>query len=106
MAIALSSPSWVSSANNAAARALHLEGLTAARKAGGPRAVALEGLAGAEALRGHHRQAARLLGTAAAPRAQVGAPLPTGERAADVDRTTAKCRVAMGQDAFASAFEH
>ncbi|MEU4443387.1 hypothetical protein AB0K14_14105 [Actinosynnema sp. NPDC050801] len=67
-----------------AARALHLEGLAAARKAADPRA-------------------ARLLGAAAALREQVGAPLPTGERG-DVDRITATCRSASGEEAFTSAF--
>jgi hypothetical protein len=67
-------------------------------------ALALEGLAGVEALRGDHKRAARLLGAAAALRAQVGAPLPTGERG-DVDRITATCRATVGEDAFASAFD-
>ncbi|TWF75727.1 putative ATPase [Pseudonocardia hierapolitana] len=90
-----------------AACALHLEGLAAARKAADPRAVALalEGLAGVEALCGDHERAARLLGAAAALRAEVGAPLPAGERG-DVDRITATCRAAVGDDAFASAFDH
>jgi predicted ATPase len=90
-----------------AACALHLEGLAAARKAADPRAVALalEGLAGVEALCGAHERAARLLGAAGALRAQVGAPLPAGERG-DVDRITATCRAAVGEDAFASAFDH
>ncbi|GAB3004181.1 BTAD domain-containing putative transcriptional regulator [Saccharothrix stipae] len=88
-----------------AARALHLEGLAAARKAADPRSVALafEGLAGAEALSGDHERAARLLGAAAALRERVGAPLPTGERG-DVDRITATCRSALGEEAFTSVF--
>ncbi len=90
-----------------AACALHREGLAAARKAADPRAVALalEGLAGVEALCGAHERSARLLGAAAALRAQVGAPLPSGERG-DVDRIAATCRAAVGEDAFASAFDH
>jgi predicted ATPase/DNA-binding SARP family transcriptional activator len=87
--------------------ALHLEGLAAARKASDPRAVALalEGLAGVKALCGDHERAARLLGAAAALRAQVGAPLPVGERG-DFDRITATCRAAVGVDKFATAFDH
>ncbi|MEW2356290.1 BTAD domain-containing putative transcriptional regulator [Spirillospora sp. NPDC029432] len=87
-----------------AARALHREGLDAARRIGDPRAVALayEGLAGAEddAVR-----AARLLGAAARLRASVGAPLPAAERG-DVDRITAAARRALGDDAFAAAFSY
>ncbi|MFB4316630.1 BTAD domain-containing putative transcriptional regulator [Actinomadura sp. 21ATH] len=87
-----------------AARALHREGLDAARRIGDPRAVALayEGLAGAEddAVR-----AARLLGAAARLRASVGAPLPAAERG-DVDRITAAARRALGEDAFAAAFSY
>jgi predicted ATPase/DNA-binding SARP family transcriptional activator len=90
-----------------AACALHLEGLAAARKAADPRAVALalEGLAGVEALCGDHERAARLLGAAAALRAQVGAPLPAGERG-DVDRITATCQAAVGEGTFSSAFDY
>ncbi|WP_406340457.1 BTAD domain-containing putative transcriptional regulator [Streptomyces sp. NBC_00648] len=89
------------------AQALHLEGLTAARKTGDPRAVALalEGLAGAQALAERPHHAARLLGTAAAVRDSVGAPLPRAERG-DVDRVTARASGAMGEDAFATAFQH
>lgn len=77
-----------------AALCLHLEGLTAARDTGAPRAVALaaEGLAGARAPAGH---VARLLGAAAAACASVGAPLPAGERG-DVDRVTAAARAVRG----------
>ena len=87
------------------ARALHLESLTAARKAADPRAVALalEGLAGAEALAGDHGEAARLLGAAAALREGAGAPLPPGERG-DVTRITAMSRSALGADAFTSGY--
>ncbi|NRQ37361.1 AfsR/SARP family transcriptional regulator [Nonomuraea sp. NN258] len=90
----------------AAARARHLEGLAAAREGGDPRAVALayEGLAGAATLAGQHREAARLLGTAAALRESVGAPLPPAERG-DVDRITARARTALGETAYAEAFD-
>ncbi|ONI80841.1 AfsR family transcriptional regulator [Saccharothrix sp. ALI-22-I] len=88
------------------ARALHVEGLQAARKAADPRAVALalEGLAGVKAVLGHHDRAARLLGAATVLREQVGAPLPSGERG-DVERITATSRAALGADAFAVEFE-
>jgi tetratricopeptide (TPR) repeat protein len=88
------------------ARALHLEGLDAARKAADPRAVALalEGLAGAETLAGDHGRAAHLLGAAAALRERAGAPLPLGERG-DVERITATARSALGPTPFAAAYE-
>ncbi|MFD9561786.1 BTAD domain-containing putative transcriptional regulator [Streptomyces sp. NPDC059994] len=88
------------------AQALHLEGMTAARRTGDPRAVALalEGLAGAQALAGRPRHAARLLGTAATVRESVGAPLPRAERG-DVDRVTERARGALGEEAFATAFQ-
>ncbi|MFI6484274.1 BTAD domain-containing putative transcriptional regulator [Nonomuraea sp. NPDC050663] len=74
----------------ATARALHEEGLAAAREAGDRRAVALatEGLAGVAAAGGDHESAAALLDEAAALRESVGAPLPPAERA-DVDRISA-----------------
>ncbi|KJY31468.1 BTAD domain-containing putative transcriptional regulator [Streptomyces sp. NRRL S-495] len=88
----------------AGARARHLDGLTAARRTGDPRAVALalEGLAGAHALAGRPAHAARLLGTAAAVRESVGSPLPPAERG-DVDRTTARATAALGAAAFTAA---
>ncbi|WP_328955946.1 BTAD domain-containing putative transcriptional regulator [Kitasatospora purpeofusca] len=88
----------------AGARARHLDGLTAARRTGDPRAVALalEGLAGAHALAGRPAHAARLLGTAAAVRESVGSPLPAAERG-DVDRTTDRATAALGAAAFTTA---
>jgi hypothetical protein len=76
-----------------AARALHLDGLAAARSAGDLRAIALalEGLAGVQALTGDGAGAARLLGEAAASRDQSGVPLPLAERG-DVDRIAAAAR--------------
>ncbi|MFD7905799.1 BTAD domain-containing putative transcriptional regulator [Kitasatospora sp. NPDC059747] len=87
------------------ARELHLEGLTAARRTDDPRAVALalEGLAGAQALADRPDHAARLLGTAAAVRESLGAPLPRAERG-DVDRISLRATEALGKDAFAAAF--
>lgn len=88
-----------------AARALHLDGLAAARSAGDPRAVALalEGLAGVHALTGDGACAARLLGTAAAARDGAGAPLPPAERG-DVDRIGAAAVALLGRDRFAAEF--
>jgi predicted ATPase/DNA-binding SARP family transcriptional activator len=87
------------------ARALHLDGLAAARENGDPRAVALalEGLAGVATLAADHTEAARLLGIAAAARASVGAPLPPAERG-DIDRIAATARAALGDDGFAAGF--
>ncbi|WP_073907085.1 BTAD domain-containing putative transcriptional regulator [Streptomyces sp. CB00455] len=87
------------------ALALHLEGLDAARRAGDPRALALalEGTAGALALAGCPTDAARLLGSAAAARESVGAPLPAAERD-DVDRATVRAGEVLGGEAFATAF--
>ncbi|WP_051109065.1 BTAD domain-containing putative transcriptional regulator [Actinomadura flavalba] len=89
-----------------AALAHHETGLTAARATGDPRALALalEGRAGALALAGEHVEAAESLGRAAALRASVGAPLPSGERH-DVDRISARLRAALGADAYADAFD-
>ncbi|MBO2453010.1 winged helix-turn-helix domain-containing protein [Actinomadura barringtoniae] len=87
------------------ALALHREGYAEAYATRDPRAVALalEGLAGATVLAGRAAEGARLLGTAAAARASVGAPLPTAERG-DVDRVTAAAHKALGEDDFAAAF--
>ncbi|WP_030723972.1 AfsR/SARP family transcriptional regulator [Streptomyces sp. NRRL S-237] len=87
------------------ARALHREGLAAARALGDVRAVALalEGLAGAAAVAGEPERAARLLGAADAARASVGAPLPPAERH-DVDRTWSTCLSALGRTAVEAAF--
>ncbi|TDC51584.1 AfsR/SARP family transcriptional regulator, partial [Jiangella ureilytica] len=73
-----------------AARALHLDGLAAARSAGDLRAIALalEGLAGVHALTGDGAGAAELLAAAAAAREESGVPLPPAERG-DVDRIAA-----------------
>ena len=81
------------------------EGLEIARRAGDPRAIALamEGLAGARSLAGEYREAARLLGAAAAARAGVGAPLPASERG-DVDRVTERVRAGLGAGEFAAEF--
>ncbi|MGC0418977.1 AfsR/SARP family transcriptional regulator [Embleya sp. AB8] len=89
----------------AGARALHEEGLAAARAMGDPRAVALalEGLAGVEAISGRAVEAATLLGRADGLRASVAAPLPVGERG-DVLRIARVVREELGEAGFAVAF--
>ncbi|MDT0452353.1 BTAD domain-containing putative transcriptional regulator [Streptomyces sp. DSM 40473] len=89
-----------------AAWLLHREALDIARLIGDPRAMALplEGLSGAAALGGDPGLAALLLGAAASARASAGAPLPPAERG-DVDRVTAGARAALGEEAFAAAFD-
>ena len=81
-----------------AARALHLDGLAAARSAGDLRAIALalEGLAGVHALTGDGAGAVRLLGEAAAAREESGVPLPPAERG-DVDRIAAAAAALLGE---------
>ncbi|MFI6500461.1 BTAD domain-containing putative transcriptional regulator [Nonomuraea typhae] len=81
------------------------EGYANAAATGDPRAIALalEGLAGALSLAGRAEEAARNLGTAAAIRASVGAPLPAGERL-DVERATDRIRAILDEEEFAAAF--
>ncbi|WP_308168558.1 BTAD domain-containing putative transcriptional regulator [Nonomuraea sp. NEAU-A123] len=96
------------------------DGYEAAQTTGDPRAIALalEGLAGALSLMaeqsqqrgqgergdrfGQYREAAGLLGVAAALREAVGVPLPVPERA-DVDRIAARLHKGMGEEAFDAA---
>jgi len=87
------------------ALARHREGYAAALATGDPRAVALarEGLAGAVSLAGDTRQAAHLLGAAAAARQAAGTPLPAGERQ-DVDRITARVVADLGEVVFRDAY--
>ncbi|MFI6284027.1 AfsR/SARP family transcriptional regulator [Streptomyces sp. NPDC051018] len=89
----------------AAAHAHHLNGFETARELGDVRAVALalEGLAGARSAAGDHEQSALLLGTAAAARESVGAPLPPAERG-DVDRVSGASRAALGAVAHTAAY--
>ncbi|WP_394613324.1 BTAD domain-containing putative transcriptional regulator [Lentzea sp. JNUCC 0626] len=85
------------------AAAHHLRGLDLARELAEPRALALslEGLAGASVV---PERAAVLLGAADAARRSVDAPLPPAERG-DVDRIGGAARSALGDQAFARAFE-
>ncbi|MFG2175299.1 BTAD domain-containing putative transcriptional regulator [Streptomyces niveus] len=106
-ALVLAELGFVAEQRGDAATALttHLDGLTAARATGNPRAVALalEGLAGARSLAGDPESAALLLGAATAARERTGAPLPAAE-GADVDRVTRAARTALGTGAFEEAF--
>ncbi|MFF2945141.1 BTAD domain-containing putative transcriptional regulator [Streptomyces niveus] len=106
-ALVLAELGFVAEQRGDAATALttHLDGLTAARATGNPRAVALalEGLAGARSLAGDPESAALLLGAATAARERTGAPLPPAE-SADVDRVTRAARTALGTGAFEEAF--
>ncbi len=87
------------------AMSLHREGHAHAGATSDPRAIALalEGMAGAASLAGDHRQAARLLGSAAAARESVGRPLPAAERG-DVERITARCVEALDEENFLAEF--
>jgi hypothetical protein len=62
----------------------------------------LEGLAQVAAARGECERAARLLGTAAALRAAIGAP-PGPDHRARYDALVARLRERMGEDLFAAA---
>ncbi|MFI7454387.1 BTAD domain-containing putative transcriptional regulator [Nonomuraea sp. NPDC049714] len=88
-----------------AARALHLEAYSAARKLDAPHSAvaAAEGLAGAVALAGAHAHAARLLGAAAASREATALPQSPAERA-DVDRIAAICRRILGEEVFTTEY--
>jgi predicted ATPase/DNA-binding SARP family transcriptional activator len=87
----------------AAALNLHMEALAAGRKVGDPRTMAgaVEGAASAS---GATEQAARLLGLAAAAREHHQTPAGPSERE-EVDRITARVRDALGEAAFAAAYE-
>ena len=96
----------------AAARSSHRQALAAARQLRDPQAVAqaLTGLAGAHVLDAQPDRAARLLGAAEQARRPAGpspppaADPPPGE-SADADRIAAATRRAVGEAAFAAAFE-
>ncbi|QFZ20332.1 BTAD domain-containing putative transcriptional regulator [Saccharothrix syringae] len=106
LALVLAELGFVAEQRGDAAQALelHREGYQRAWSAGDPRAIALavEGVAGAVSLAGDFERAALLLGAAEAARAGTGAPLPAAERG-DLERITARCAAAMGEDAFAEA---
>ncbi|MEU5976249.1 hypothetical protein [Streptomyces sp. NPDC047315] len=84
----------------------HARGTRAALETGSLRSIAraLEGLSAAWADAGRARLAAEHLGTAAAGRAAVRAKLPPGE-ARDVERAREKARAALGDEAYAAAFQ-
>ena len=63
----------------------------------------LEGLAAVATAGGDARRAARLCGAAAAQRLAIGVPVPPSARA-NLERTTAGARAALGETAFAAAW--
>lgn len=65
--------------------------------------VCLEGLARVAAGQGRLDRVARLCGTAAALREEIGVPLPPVDRA-EHERIVIAARVALGEDAFAAAW--
>jgi tetratricopeptide (TPR) repeat protein len=89
----------------AEAERCHREALGMAREHGAilTIAVGIEGLAGVAAARGEVERAARLLGSAGAIRAQMGAPLVQPERE-DVDRAAKTARRGLGDKAFDHAY--
>ncbi len=90
----------------AAALELHREALDAAQRIGDPRtsAFAVMGAASAFAAEGSYETAARLLGLAAAARDHNQTPAGPSEQE-DLDRITTATRDALGETAFAEAYE-
>ncbi|MGN9782492.1 BTAD domain-containing putative transcriptional regulator [Nonomuraea sp. ZG12] len=90
----------------AAALELHREALDASQRIGDPRtsAFAVEGAASALAAEGSYDRAARLLGLAAAARDLNQTPAGPSEQE-DLDRITSAARDALGERAFAEAYE-
>lgn len=88
------------------ARELHLEAYAASRKIGDPRSIvrAVEGLAAALAATGRHDGAARLLGLAAEARRANQTPAGPPDHT-EIDQATALAREALGERAFAEAYE-
>ncbi|GGP05135.1 winged helix-turn-helix domain-containing protein [Nonomuraea glycinis] len=90
----------------AAALELHREALDAAQRVGDPRtsAFAVMGAASAFAAEGSYERAARLLGLAAAARDHNQTPAGPSEQE-DLDRIATAARAALGENAFAEAYE-
>ncbi|MEV0596735.1 BTAD domain-containing putative transcriptional regulator [Nonomuraea cavernae] len=88
------------------ARELHLEAYAASRKIGDPRSIvrAVEGLAAALAATGRHDGAARLLGLAAEARRANQTPAAPPDYP-EIDQATTLAREALGEGAFAEAYE-
>jgi tetratricopeptide (TPR) repeat protein len=88
-----------------AAASLYTESLAIRCETGQKRGIAesLEELAAVANGKGQAEQAARIFGAAATLRHQIGAPIPTGERA-DYERHVAATRAALGEAAFAAAW--
>ena len=91
----------------AEAERCHREALAMAREQGATVTMVLciDGLAGVAAAGGQAERAARLLGSAAAIRTRIGAPLVQPERA-DVDRAASAPRRSLGGKAFDRAYRH
>jgi hypothetical protein len=91
----------------AEARQLHLRALKASRTLGERRgvALALEGLAGAIGLSGDYETSARLLGASGSARRAACMPSAPSEQA-ETDRIAAAARAALGEAAFATAYQH
>jgi tetratricopeptide (TPR) repeat protein len=89
-----------------AALAHHREAFDVAKDFGETRALAWAaiGLAGAQALAGHPRQAAQLLGAAARTHEATGLP-SSPEEHEELNRITSSVRAALGEDAFAAEFD-
>jgi len=87
------------------AAALHRESLLLLNAVGDRRGIvaSLVGLAGVACDRGHLERAARLIGAADGSRESIGAALPAADRA-DYDRNLATVRVALREEAFATAW--
>jgi predicted ATPase/DNA-binding CsgD family transcriptional regulator len=88
------------------ARSLYLEALAGVERVGPIWLVApcLEGLAAVDVRLGHAERAAHLAAASGALRVAIGVPLPPFERDA-ARRTVASARRALGEGAFASAYE-
>src|SRR5207249_6580001 len=88
------------------ARALYKEGLGLSEEVGNKMgtAVCLKGLAGVAGAQGHADQAARLMGAVEAVREALGTPLPPEDRV-DQERIQGPLRTALGEAAFAAAWE-
>jgi hypothetical protein len=92
--------------NYGAARAHWMESLAIHRERGSKGGIAkgLEGLAAVAVAQAQPERAARLFGAAEGLREAMGAPLPPSDRA-EYDRDVAAARTALGEEAFAAAWQ-
>jgi tetratricopeptide (TPR) repeat protein len=84
----------------------HRRALRTATDLGQPYAIAdaLEGLAEASAASGHHRRAARLLGSATVVRARMSAPKRSLQSGRTLDTLAATLRESLGESGYTEAF--